>query len=189
MIRYIQIATLLVAAEASVLCAAPKEPAKVVRPAQPPRPPAPPKGAAKVNNPGASVAQRLMRMTPEQRERALEKLPPQQQAQIRQRLERLDNLPPQQRERVIQQYQEFQSLSPEKQNLVTRQIQAINHLPDDRGPVVRAELQRLRRMPENEREARMASEEFKGKFTPAEQQMLSDISTNLPQPTPPETRR
>jgi hypothetical protein len=188
MIRYIQIATLLVAAEASVLCAAPKEPAKVVRPAQPPRPPAPPKGAAKVNNPGASVAQRLMRMTPEQRERALEKLPPQQQAQIRQRLERLDNLPPQQRERVIQQYQEFQSLSPEKQNLVTRQIQAINHLPDDRGPVVRAELQRLRRMPENEREARMASEEFKGKFTPAEQQMLSDISANLPQPTPPETR-
>jgi hypothetical protein len=108
---------------------------------------------------------------------------------MRQRLERLDNLPPQQRERVIQQYQEFQSLSPEKQNLVTRQIQAINHLPDDRGPVVRAELQRLRRMPENEREARMASEEFKGKFTPAEQQMLSDISTNLPQPTPPETRR
>ena len=69
--RYLQIAPLLVAAEASVLCAAPKEPAKVVRPAQPPRPPAAPKGAVKIGNPGASVAQRLMRMTPEQRERAL----------------------------------------------------------------------------------------------------------------------
>jgi hypothetical protein len=144
MIRYVQIAPLLVAAETSVLCAAPKEPAKIVRPTQPPRPPAAPKGAAKIGNPGASVARRLMRVTPEQRERALEKLPPQQQAQIRQRLERFDKQPPQQRERMIQQYQEFQSLPPEKQNLVTRQIQAVNQLPEDRGPVVRAELQHLR---------------------------------------------
>ena len=188
MIRHVQIALLLAAAAGSALSAGPKEAAKIVRPAQP-RPPTPPKGAARVNNPGASVAQRLMRMTPEQRERALEKLPPQQQAQIRQRLERLDNLPAQQRERVIQQYQEFQSLSPEKQSLVTRQIQAINHLPEDRGAVVRAELQRMRRMPENEREARIASEDFKNRFTPAEQQMLSDISSSLPLPTAPAARR
>jgi hypothetical protein len=90
---------------------------------------------------------------------------------------------------VIQQYQEFQSLSPEKQNLVTRQIQAVNRLPEDRGPVVRAELQHLRRMSENDRQARMASEEFKNKFSPAEQQMLFDISTSLPLPPAPDVRR
>jgi len=163
------------------LVGAPKTPPKA-----PPRPAAAPKatpaqkGAAKINNPGASVAQRLMQMTPEQRERALEKLPPAQQAQIRQRLERMDSLPEQQRARMVQQYQQFTNLPPEKQRLVTRQIQAINNLPEDRGPAVRAELLRLRRMPENERQARFASEDFKSKFSPSEQQILSDISDNLP---------
>ena len=61
-----------------------------------------------------------------------------------------------------------------------RQIQAFNRLPDDRRPIVRAEIQRLSRMPESERQGRIASEEFKSKFSPAEQQMLSDISGNMP---------
>ncbi len=166
---------------AGLLPAATKEPVKVPHP-PPVRRPAAPKPAPKVNNPGASVAQRLMQMTPEERERALEKLPLAQQAQIRDRLARIDSLPPAQRQRMIQQYQTFSNLPPEKQRLVTRQIQAINHLPEDRGPAVRAELQKLRGMPESERQARLVSEEFKNKFTPAEQEILSDISENLPLP-------
>jgi hypothetical protein len=140
------------------------------------------KGGSKLNNPGASMAERLMQMTPEQRERALEKLPPDQQTQIRQRLERFDSLPALQRERRIQQYQQFSSLPPEKQRLVTKQIQALNRLPDDRRPLVLAEVQKLRRVPESERQGRLASGEFKAKFSPAEQQILSDVSENMPLP-------
>jgi hypothetical protein len=162
-----------------VMQAEPKVPPKA-RAAPPPRPKAPPKGGGKINNPGASVAQRLMQMTPEQRERALEKFPPEQQARIRQQLEHFDTRPEQQRQRVIQEYKQYSNLPPESQRLVTRQIQFLNHLPDDRGPVVRAELGRLRRMSDAERQARLNSEDFKNKFTPDEQKALADISENIP---------
>jgi hypothetical protein len=181
MMRGFSIAGWVLLAVAPVLLAGPKVPPKA-RGAPAPRPAAPPKGGGKINNPGASVAQRLMQMTPEERERALEKLPPAQQDRIRQQLERFDKRPELQRQRVIQQYREFSTLPPDTQRLVTRQIQFLNHLPDDRGPIVRAELQRLRRMPEPDRQARLDSDDFKNKFTPDEQKALGDISGNLPLP-------
>ena len=49
-------------------------------------------GAQRLSNPGNPV-ERLMAMPPEKREQVLEKLPPQQQANLRQRLERFDKLP------------------------------------------------------------------------------------------------
>ena len=174
-------AVLLLAASPSL--AADKQPAKVERqhaPQPPAAAPKAPKAPQKLNDPGASMAQRLMQMTPEQRERALEKLPPERQAQIRQRLDRLDNLPPQQRQRMIQQYQQLSSLPPEKQVQVRRQIQAFNQLPPDRKAEVGPELQRLRRMSESDRQTRLASEDFKNRFSPAEQRMLADVSENMP---------
>jgi hypothetical protein len=142
--------------------------------------PAQPKGPKKINDPGASIAQRLLEMTPDQRERALEKFPPQRQSQIRQRLAKLDSLPPQQQQRLIQQYHELVGLPADKQLLVRAQIQAFNRVPDARKQVVGPELQRLRRMPEERREARLASEEFHNRFTPAEQKMIEDVSRYLP---------
>src|ERR1019366_5074641 len=148
------------------------------KPAPPPRaesvrPNAPPKSALKqgngipkagggrILNPGNPVL-RMMAMPPERREQMLERLPPQQQVRLRQALDNFDKLPP------------------EKQAALTRQIQLFNHLPDDRIAVVRPELLKLHRMPESERSDRMASEEFKSKFTPAEQQMLAEISPYFP---------
>jgi hypothetical protein len=61
-----------------------------------------------------------------------------------------------------------------------REIQAFNQLPDDRKEIVAPEMQRLRRMPESEREARIASENFKSKFPPAERLMLSTVSQYMP---------
>ncbi|HEY7387564.1 MAG TPA: DUF3106 domain-containing protein [Bryobacteraceae bacterium] len=163
--------------------AGPKPPAKP--PARPAvqgrgRAPAAPKAPKKINDPGASIAQRLFQMTPEERERALEKFPPARQAQIRQRLAKLDSLPPQRQQRLAQQFRLFANLPPDKQLLVRRQIQAYNQLPDDRKQIVGPELQKLRRMPEDKREAHLESEEFRNKFTPAEQKIIEDVSRNLP---------
>ena len=60
-----------------------------------------PKGGAgaRLGNPGNPV-ERLMAMPPEKREQVLEKLPPQQQANLRQRLERFDKLPAAERARL-----------------------------------------------------------------------------------------
>ena len=58
-----------------------------------------PKGnVPRINNPG--VAQRLLQMTPEQRERALEKIPPEQQDQLRRQLDKLDKLPQAEKDRI-----------------------------------------------------------------------------------------
>jgi hypothetical protein len=140
-----------------------------------------PNRAPRLANPGA-VVQRLMRMTPEQRERALQKLPPERQARIREQLQRFDSLPKAEQERRLQLGATFANLPPETQNLVRRQIRAFNQLPEDRRRIVGAAFQRLRRLPPAERQARMARPAFQNRFTPEEQQMLSDLSENLPPP-------
>jgi hypothetical protein len=122
----------------------------------------------------------MMAMPPERREQMLERLPPQQQVRLRQALENFDKLPPAERSRQLGILNMYANLPPERQVALTRQIQLFNHLPDDRIAVVRPELVKLHRMPESERSARMASEEFKSKFAPAEQQMLAEISPYFP---------
>jgi hypothetical protein len=138
-------------------------------------------GAPRLGAPGNPV-ERLMAMSPEQRERVLEKLPASQQANLRQRLERFDKLPPAERARLNQMWSTFNNLPPETQAVVTRQMQAFNALPDERRQALAPVLQRLRRMPEDERHALLGSEEFKSKFSVSEWQMLSDISQNFPLP-------
>ncbi len=182
MMRYWEAGALLLLLAAAPIAFAQKEAAK------PGRPPAAqsrgsalaPKAPQNISDPGASVALRLLQMSPEQRERALEKFPPERQAQIRQGLARLDNLPPQQKQRRIRLYQMLVALPPEKQLLARRQIQAFNRLPPERKRVAAPELRKLDRMPESERQERLASDEFKNKFTPAEREMLAVISQYLP---------
>jgi hypothetical protein len=136
-------------------------------------------GARRILNPGNPVL-RMMAMPPEQREQMLERLPPQQQVRLRQALDNFDKLPPAQRSRQIGILNMYANLPPEKQAALTRQIQLFNHLPDDRIAVLRPELVKLHRMSESERSDRIASEEFKSKFTPAEQQVLAEISPYFP---------
>jgi hypothetical protein len=134
-----------------------------------------------LGNPGNPV-ERLMAMPPEKREQVLEKLPPQQQANLRQRLDRFDKLPAAERARLNQMWNTFNSLPPEKQAIVTRQMQAFNNLPDDRREVLKPVLQRLRLMPEARRNALLNSDAFKNRFSADEVQMLTDISENYPLP-------
>jgi hypothetical protein len=147
------------------------------------RPRAVPKagGAPRLGNPGNPV-ERLMAMPPEKREQVLEKLPPQQQANLRQRLDRFDKLPAAERARLNQMWSTFNSLPPEKQAIVTRQMQAFNNLPDARREELKPVLQRLRLMPEDRRNTLLNSDAFKNRFSPSELQMLTDISENYPLP-------
>ncbi|SPE41091.1 exported hypothetical protein [Candidatus Sulfopaludibacter sp. SbA3] len=72
----------------------------------------PKKNVPHINNPG--LAQRLLQMTPEQRERALEKLDPPQQAQLRQALERLDRLPQADKDRIARQARSASRQGPDR---------------------------------------------------------------------------
>jgi len=146
------------------------------------------KPAPRLLNPG-NVLERLLRMTPEQRERMIERLPPARQAIVRQRLQqflqRFDSLPKAEQERRLRLGDIFASLPPERQNLVRRQIRAFNQLPDDRRRLVGAAFQRLRRLTEEERQAVLDSPAFRRRYSPAEQQIIADLSENLPPPSAP----
>ena len=125
---------------------------------------------------------RWNQMQPQQRERALAKLPPERQRLIRDRLERFNSLPKAEQDRLRSRFEVFSQLPPEQQDLVRRDMQAFNRLPPDRRPLVRREIAQLRRLPEPGRRARIASEEFHARYTPEEQQILSDLSDNMALP-------
>jgi hypothetical protein len=133
-------------------------------------------------NPLANPVLRMMSMPPEQRERILEKLPPQRQAQLRQSFDEFDKLPAAEKERRLQLLQTFNSIPPEKQQILAKQLPAFNSLPKERRTVLAKEIGQLSRMTDNERQAQLNSEDFKSRFSPTELQMLSDISQNYPFP-------
>jgi len=135
--------------------------------------------APRMNNPVGPV-QRFLSMTPEEQQRVMEKASPQVQRHLQQALDRFNSRPPAQRARLLQQYQALATLSPQQQALVGRQIAAFNHLPEDRIKPVRQELLRLLRMSPDERSTRVVSEDFSSRYSPGEQQILKDLSGNLP---------
>jgi hypothetical protein len=104
-------------------------------------------------NPGLAV-ERFAQMSPEQREKALARLPPARRQQIEQRLQAYEKLSPQQKQRLQERLEAFQSL------------------PPNRRVAVRQELQYLRSLPPAQRRARLRGPAIEQNFSPEEQQLL-----------------
>jgi hypothetical protein len=202
MIRPPQLAGLLILAAAVGLSAqknaAPKEPktppasrgaaANRTAPGGQPRPAGEGRGAGKAGAPRMytplNPVQRFLNMTPEEQQRVIEKAPPAQRARLQEALDRWNARPEAQKQTAYRMYQSLSKLPPEKQAIVQRQMNAFNKLPEERIKPVRQELIRLLRMPADERPARFASAEFAERYSPEEQQILKDLSTNLPDDYP-----
>jgi len=140
-----------------------------------------PKGGAKMANPDNPI-DRLLKMTPEQRELAIEKLPPQQQANARKRLANFDSKPQAEKDWELQRLNKLYSLPPDTRAQVTQQIKAFNALPIDRVTVVRPAYIRLSKATPEEREDILARPQFRARFTPAELQMLTVLPQYWPAP-------
>jgi Protein of unknown function (DUF3106) len=148
-------------------------------PPQQPSYPPPPR-AQQRPMPAENPIERWNRMSPEERERALARLPPARAAQIRQRIERYNQLPPQVREALNERYERLSQLPPQKQALVRERLRELRQLPQERRPEVRRAIRRMSLLPEPERRARMANPAFQSHFSPQEQQIIRDISGNFP---------
>ena len=136
--------------------------------------------------PGArlgALIERLNRMTPQERQRALERLPADRRAHIEERLERLNAMPPRARQRLGRQYEAFQKLPPEKQETFRKAFRELNQLPEDRRPLVRREVVRLRNLPAERRASRMESESFQSQYNESERQLIRDLAEFIP-PSP-----
>lgn len=139
--------------------------------------------------PGWELLDRFGKMSPDERRRALENLPPERRQRIEERLERFESLPPEQRERLRRQYQRFRQLPPERQEAARKLFRDFTALPEDRRHALRQEVRRLERMDEAGRRSWMSGEEFQSRYTSQEQEMLRDLldlrATDRNPPAPP----
>jgi hypothetical protein len=127
----------------------------------------------------AAVIERWAQMSPEQRNKALAKLPPERRQRIEQLLNQYQNLSPEERQQLRFRSEMFNQLPPEKQDIARRMFRQFNLLPPERQALVREEFQSLHAMSEPDRRARVQSDDFRGKFDPREQQFLRQFSRLL----------
>ena len=159
--------------------APPPPPAAVGRPnAAPVRPLNP-------NNPG-TILDRWNAMTPAQREKALAKLPPDKQQQIRERVQRFNQqfsqLPKGDQQRLREGLQKITKMTPAQQQAIRRDFHRFGQLQPDRRQALQREFTKLRKMPESERNTYLASDQFRNRFSPDEQQIAQNISKVYPDP-------
>ena len=137
----------------------------------------PPPAAAQNNapRPRATILDRLEKMSPAERRRALAQLPPERRRRIEQRLSRYESLSPARREQIRRQYDRFRQLPPEKQEAARQLFRKFNNLPLERRRTLRQEARRLNRMTEPERRARVDSPDFRRRYSAEEQRMVQDL--------------
>lgn len=128
------------------------------------------------NHPGEQVFDKVMRMSPEERERALSKLPPARREQIEQRIRNFEKLPPARQELRLDRLERLNSLPPQRQNQVRKSMRDLQQLPEDRKAAINQELKVMAPMSDEERRAHMNTEEFRNRYSPAEQQMMSNLA-------------
>jgi hypothetical protein len=130
---------------------------------------------APIINPANPVA-RLYKASPEERERALEKLPTNMQEQFRNQLKRFDSLTPAQQQLQLKWVERYSALPQEQQAAFRQQLQALQKMPPERRQPIATALRRLEGMPDAQRRQVLDSEEFKSRFSPEELKMISDLS-------------
>ena len=119
---------------------------------------------------------RFDRMTPDQRQKALDRLPPERRQRIEQGLDQYRAMNPENRERL----RNFERMPEEQRDAVRQSFRRMQELPPRRRVVVRQEVQRLRGMSDAERESHMQSQDFRKRFDASEQGLVRDTVANLP---------
>ncbi|HUQ91772.1 MAG TPA: DUF3106 domain-containing protein [Bryobacteraceae bacterium] len=127
------------------------------------------------------MLERFSRMSPEQRERALSRLPYERRRQIERNLEIYNELPVEQKRRLQTQYENFQQLPPERQQAARQVFRRMRDLPPERRQEIRREVIRMGRMPEPRRRAYVISDEFRNHYSPDERRMIDELSGILSQ--------
>jgi len=125
---------------------------------------------------------RFFRMTPQEREIYIDKMPVPQQKQLRKAAETWESLPPEERDRRLKLFDSLSKLPKDKQDLVDQRLNEFYTLPVPRRVMIRNVYQRLSELPEADRAQWMDRPEFKERFTPIEQQIVKDLVTYYPNP-------
>ena len=131
--------------------------------------------------------EKLRRLSPSQRKKALEALPPDRRQQTEQRLRKLDTMPPAQREALERRYEAFQNLPAQQQQQARKIFRSLNALPADRRDAVRSEMDALRALTPEDRATRLQTPVHRKLFSPKEHSILDDFATLLQAPATPDS--
>jgi Protein of unknown function (DUF3106) len=138
--------------------------------------------AGKAPKAGPTPIDEFQRMSPEDRQKALDKLPPDRAEKLRKQLKEYSQLTPEQQAMAKEQLETFRHLPPERQQAMRKAFNKFSQQPADRQEAIRQELNQLREMTEGERQARLSSPELKSRFNKTERQMIGEMSGLLPEP-------
>lgn len=134
----------------------------------------------KASKPTKTPIDDFEKMSPEERQKALDRLPPKQRQQVEERLKNFNQLPPGQQRTLKNMYNRLNQLPPARQEAVRGALNQFAQQPADRQQAMREELQGMAALPEDERQTRLASPEFRSKFNGKEQGIVRDMSDLLP---------
>jgi hypothetical protein len=123
--------------------------------------------------------EKFQRMTPQQRRRALNALPPERREMFERRLEEYRSLEPEERQRLARQLDNFRQLPPERQKAIRQMRRKLADMPAARRRMMAGEIQELRGLDEEARRERLNSAEVKERFSEEEREMLQDLSSVL----------
>jgi len=119
-------------------------------------------------------------MSPQERQRALDRMPPAQRKKLEERLQKFNELPAEQQRTLKNMYNRLNELPPGRQDAVRKSMNQFSEQPFERRNAMRQELKSIGELPEQDRAARLASPEFRSKFSPKEQDIVRDMSELLP---------
>jgi hypothetical protein len=109
------------------------------------------------------------------REPGFNRLPPQQQQRLVDRLHQLDAMPPQQRQRIISRNENFERLGPGQRQAFLGSVQELRSMDPARNQQVRAAFRVLRDMPPGQREHVLNSPAYRSMYSDHERQILGNL--------------
>lgn len=128
------------------------------------------------------LMERLHNMDATERERLLQRLPPERRASVEKNLRRYEALPAEARKHLQRQFTAFRRMPQERQAEARELFRQLNSIPAERRLELRQEVVRLRFLKPEQREARMASDAFRAEYTEEERALLDRLANLLPAP-------
>ncbi|MCI0355832.1 MAG: DUF3106 domain-containing protein [Acidobacteria bacterium] len=135
----------------------------------------------KMNNLPATEQERALHNDPE-----FQRLSPEQQGRLRERLRKFNSLPPEKRQRILERWERFEHLTPEQQERLRGFHQRIRQVPEERRRMMYRALHDLRDMPPRERERVLGSGRFRNMFSEEERDLLRGMAEIGPPPDSPD---
>src|SRR5215472_845104 len=140
--------------------------------ARPMPPPRQGRGPGAVERGDRTPIEEFETMSPEQQQRALNRLPAEQRQRLQERLQKFNQLPPEQQRALKNLYNRLHQLPPDKQDAVRKSINNFSKQTPERQQAIREELRSIAGMSPDGRKNHVSTPEFRKKFNKKEQEIV-----------------